>query len=57
MKVIKKPTLPIQTCNGCGAVVKVKLRELQTNGISLRRTEWRCPVCKSYNDVDFKEGK
>lgn len=57
MKVIKKPTLPIQTCNGCGAMVKVKLRELQTNGISLRRTEWICPVCKSYNDVDFKEGK
>lgn len=57
MKVIKKPTLPIQSCYGCGAIVKVKLKELKTNGLSLLKTEWQCPVCKTYNNVDFKEEK
>lgn len=37
MKVISKPSLPLQTCVGCTSVVKLKYRDLKTDGMLLRR--------------------
>ena len=53
MKVIDKPKLPLQTCQGCTSVVKVGYRDLKTDGMSLRKIRWYCPVCNQFNIVDF----
>ena len=53
MKVISKPSLPLQTCVGCTSVVKLKYKDLKTDGISLRRIIWSCPVCQARNVVSF----
>lgn len=54
MKVISKPKLPIQKCAGCNSLVKVKYRNLKTDGCSLRKIRWDCPVCKAVNLVSFE---
>lgn len=54
MKVISKPSLPLQTCDGCTSVIKIKYKDLKTDGMSLRKIIWYCPVCEARNIVDFK---
>ena len=51
MKVISKPTLPIQVCEYCKSVIKVKYRDLEMDGFSMRKILWTCPVCKGRNIV------
>ena len=53
MKVISKSTLPIQVCEYCKSIIKVKYRDLQTDGFSMRKILWTCPVCKDRNIVNF----
>ena len=53
MQIISKPSLPLQICAGCGSVIKLKYRDLKTDGVSLRKTRWDCPVCKGVNIVCF----
>lgn len=55
MKVIKKPTIPMQTCQYCGAVLQVGLRDLRTDGYTASKTRFDCKVCKGSNVVKFKE--
>ena len=57
MKVIKKPKLPLQTCKLCGAVLKVELKDLKTNGFVMAKTDFVCKVCKATNEVKFEKGE
>lgn len=53
MKVVKTPTIPLQTCKNCGAVLEVKFKDLKYNGLVMAKTDFICKVCKSTNQVKF----
>ena len=54
MKIVKDPVFPEQTCNICGAVVKVTKKDLKHNGWVMAKSDWKCPVCKASNRLHIK---
>lgn len=55
MKIVKKPTIPQQTCKCCGAVLEVRLKDLKYNGLAMAKTDFICKVCNSINEVKFDD--
>lgn len=51
MKILKKPTYPIQKCEFCGCEFKIKTRDIEKDGFSLIKNIVRCPVCQKQQNV------
>ena len=50
MKIIKKANIKKpQTCEVCGTIVKLKLKDLESYPYSFEKVLWTCPVCKKRN--------
>ena len=53
MKIINKKPIPEQTCKHCGSKVAITYKDLKYSGWSLAKTDWRCPLCKTTQNVCF----
>lgn len=56
MKIIKKPNIKKpQTCEVCGTIVKLKIKDLKPYPASFERELWTCPVCRKRNIYNWEE--
>lgn len=53
MKIINKKPIPKQICKCCGAEVEIDYKDLKYNGMAMANTDWRCPLCKTTQNVLF----
>lgn len=57
MKIMNKPKIPVQVCKKCGCEVKIKQKDLALDNEGDAKTSFKCPICWTRNDVQFKEEK
>ena len=50
-------TIPVQICKKCGCEVKMKIKDLELDNAGEAKTCYKCPICWTKNDVQFKEEK
>lgn len=55
MKIIKKPNFKPQTCDVCGTIVKLKIKDLEPYPYSSKKELWTCPVCRKRNTFYWEE--
>ena len=55
MRIINKPKIPVQVCKICGCEVKIKIKDLELDDAGEAKTCYKCPICCTRNDVNFKE--
>ena len=57
MKIVKKPKIPVQVCKKCGCVAQIKTKDLTLDYAGETKTFFKCPICWTKNETQFKEEK
>lgn len=55
MKIIKRPTVPEQTCKRCGCTFEVKQEDFYLSDFPAGETVCKCPFCMAEHRVDFQK--
>lgn len=55
MKILSRKLIPNQTCECCGCVCKIDYKDLKDNFITITKTDWICPLCKTKQGVKFNK--